>query len=477
MLFGYQLPELKNIINFFRWKNIFTIQERDDIELSMGTLIDNFIEGDVLGFSNPHFEYNLKEYVFNNMLMSLSEVIYAENNHSHDKESSNIHVPLKTQLEEELETIYLKIHKYYFTKYYPPRSYNGSFIRMDPNIEQMSVKINDIENKPQPEQRTSEWYEFRYNLITASSAWKAFKSQAAINQLIVEKCKDLNVSKYDTVNTATPMHHGNKYEDVSIMFYESMYNTKVKDYGCIQHDTFKFLGASPDGINVEPSSSRYGRMLEIKNPTTRAITGVPKEDYWIQMQLQMETCNLNECDFLETVFKEYDSEEDFVNDGTFTHTEEGQMKGMIIYFMKDGKPFYEYMPLHISKEESNIWYDEIMVKNNDLTWIKDIHWWLDEYSCVLVLRNKLWFENAISKIKNVWEIIEKERKTGYDHRLPKKKNSRSHSNSIVDVTVNTNNTNNTNNTDNNNTINTVNIANNVNNADNANKCLIDTNNL
>ena len=161
MLFGYQLPELKNIINMFRWKNILTTEERDDIELSMGTLIDNFIEGDALGFSNPYFELNLKEYVFKNMLMSLREVFYANSNVTGTcigtdmKASSNI--PLDTRLEEELETIYLKIHKHYFTKYYPPRSYKDSFIRIDPNIEQMAIKINDIENKPQPEQRTTEW--------------------------------------------------------------------------------------------------------------------------------------------------------------------------------------------------------------------------------------------------------------------------------------------------------------------------------
>ena len=443
MLFGYQLPELKNIINLFRWNNLLTTEERDEIELSMGTLIDNFIEGDALGFSNPYFELNMKEYVFKNMSMSLKEVFNNGGKCVNGvKESSNI--SLEAQIDEELETIYLKIHKYYFTNYYPPRSYVDSFIRIEPNIEHMSNKIQCIENKPQPEQRTTEWYQFRYNLITASSAWKAFKSQAAINQLIVEKCKDLDVSKYDTVNTATPMHHGNKYEDVSIMLYESMYSTKVKDYGCIQHDTHKFLGASPDGINVDPSSSRYGRMLEIKNPTTREITGNPKEDYWIQMQLQLETCNLNECDFLETAFKEYDSEEDFMNDGnTFTHTEAGQLKGTIVYFIKDGKPHYEYMPLHISKEESEVWYDEIMSKNTDLTWLKDIHWWLDEYSSVLVLRNKVWFESAISKIKEVWTIIEKERVTGHEHRLPKRKVVRvSRSNSIVDATNNDTNTDN-----------------------------------
>ena len=177
-----------------------------------------------------------------------------------------------------------------------------------------------IENKPQPEQRTKEWYEFRQNLITASNAWKALKSQATINQLIVEKCKQIDVSKYDSINTSTPMHHGNKYEELSIMFYEKKYKTKIKDYGCIKHDKFDFIGASPDGINVDKTSLRYGRMLEIKNPTSRELTGIPKEDYWIQMQLQMETCNLNECDFLETVFKEYESKDEFMEDGTFTYS-------------------------------------------------------------------------------------------------------------------------------------------------------------
>ena len=46
-----------------------------------------------------------------------------------------------------------------------------------------------------------------------------------------------------------------------------MYKTKVKDYGCIQHDKYKFLGASPDGINVDINiTTLYGRMVEIKNP-------------------------------------------------------------------------------------------------------------------------------------------------------------------------------------------------------------------
>jgi len=383
---------------------ILSNSEQDEVELTISNVIDTYIETNPLGFSSPYVEDDLKDYVISNVLVGLHG-LYDE-----------------IAILDALNIIYDKVVKIYFTKYYPKRSYDHTFIRKIPNKQQLQEKISCIESKPQPQQKTSEWYIFRHNLITASSAWKVFKSQSTINQIIVEKCKPINVSNYDSVNTETPMHHGNKYEDVSIMFYEYKYKTKVRDYGCIQHDIYSFLGASPDGINVDMSSDRYGRMLEIKNPTSREITGNPKEDYWIQMQLQMETCNLNECDFLETSFKEYPDEDAFTNDGSFTFTENDELKGIIVYFIKEGKPLYEYMPLYISKESFDIWYNNIMERHAGLTWIKTIYWRLEQYSCILVLRNREWFKHAIPHIQSVWNIIETEKKTGYDHRLPKRIN-------------------------------------------------------
>ena len=95
------------------------------------------------------------------------------------------------------------------------------------------------------------------------------------------------------------------------MIYEQKYNTTVEDFGCIQHDHYDFVGASPDGINVDKNSPLFGRMLEIKNVVSRVINGIPKKEYWIQMQLQMEVCDLDYCDFLETKFVEYESENDY----------------------------------------------------------------------------------------------------------------------------------------------------------------------
>ena len=62
----------------------------------------------------------------------------------------------------------------------------------------LTNKLKELKEAPQPAQRTKEWYAFRYNLITASNAYKAFESQAMQNQLIYEKCKPLI-----TVNTLT----------------------------------------------------------------------------------------------------------------------------------------------------------------------------------------------------------------------------------------------------------------------------------
>lgn len=302
----------------------------------------------------------------------------------------------------------------YFKYANPARECGSTFIRKPPNVPVIDAKLARIRSKPQPDQRTDEWYKFRHDLLTASNAWKAFESQACMNQLIYEKCKPLQQSpEKEYVNTSSTLHWGNKYEPVSRMVYEHMYKTRVADFGCLQHDKYPFLGASPDGINVDPESQRYGRMLEIKNVVNRDITGIPKKEYWIQMQLQMETADLNECDFLETQFVEVEA-------GQETN-EPCVMSGTIIYFIKDGKPHYEYEPIGCSGREA--WFNEAMERNQDNMWMKTINWRLEKMSCVLVLRNKLWFEHAIKVLDNLWQTVIKERNNpeGYEHRAPKRR--------------------------------------------------------
>jgi putative phage-type endonuclease len=335
------------------------------------------------------------------------------------------------EIEDDLNEILNFAFEIFFETCYQGRSFKTeTHVITESNKEILQKKINNLKSKPQPPQRTKEWYEFRYNLITASNAYKAFESQSMINQLIYEKCLPLKQSddNYHTpmVNVNTTLHWGQKYEPLSVMLYEEMYQTKVGDFGCIQHEKYKFLGASPDGINIDQNSERFGRMLEIKNIVNREITGIPKKEYWIQMQLQMEVCDLDECDFLETKFTEFADMASFYEENNSNNTD-NYRRGIIMYFhTKDSRPYYVYKPLHLdNKDEIDVW-EEKMVELHESTeynmlFIKNIYWKLEKISCVLVKRNKKWFEDHISELEKVWKIIEQERISGYQHRAPNKR--------------------------------------------------------
>ena len=329
MLFS-ELEELEDIMDTLVFEEEPTIFNEDNtlelIETALHLMEEYMVENPT-AITEPDFHEILLEEIKEMFYIQMEEYII---------ESDYIENDMNDLLEDAFNI--------FITTFYTERSVeqNNTIIHSE-QIEQTEekykkddineTKINILREIPQPIQRTPAWYQFRWNLITASNAWKAFESQSTINQLIYEKCQPLkNLNDIDEeikmVNTNTAMHWGQKYEPLSVLIYEQKYNTKVEDFGCIQHPVYKFIGASPDGIIVDKKSERYGRMLEIKNVVSREINGIPKKEYWIQMQLQMEVCDLDECDFLETKFIEYLDCTSYKNDIISSD----KMKGIIIYF-------------------------------------------------------------------------------------------------------------------------------------------------
>jgi hypothetical protein len=164
----------------------------------------------------------------------------------------------------------------------------------------------------------------------------------------------------------------------------------------------------------------------------------------------MEVCNLDSCDFLETKFIEYSdwssyqndyfeiidddenidddySENENENEIDSTITSDGKQKGEIIYFhTKEGTPFYVYKPLNLINYSTIQNWEEDMISKYEYEpynylFIKIIYWKLDVFSCVLVERNKEWFTNNVQQLENIWNIIETERISGYEHRAPVKR--------------------------------------------------------
>lgn len=356
------------------------------------TLLDLIDNIDILTYPNYEFDNYIKDTIYESFIDAIDIDVL---NEFYDKN---------------IEEIYLKNNLI-------KRSYKYNF--EDDNIDNEN-KIIYLKNIPQPEQRTSEWYTFRKNHITGSNCWKVFGSEKTRNQLFYEKLKPDTEENTNNINLNdnSPLIWGQKYEDLSILFYEYYNDVKVEEFGCIPHKTIPFLAASPDGIVT--SKKMNGRMVEIKNVVSREITKIPKMEYYIQMQIQMEVCDLDQCDFVETKFVEYNSENDFIKDKYKIE------KGMIIVLIENNSKFiFEYSNLfHNKEQELNDFTEQIYKKynftnnkleHNNIKWFKNIYWKLDVYSNVYVPRNKKWFSKAFSIMKDFWNIIEKEKNIKDSH--------------------------------------------------------------
>jgi len=378
-------------------------EEYLDFEETVHGLFYDIICDNPLTFSNMDFHETLKDDVF--------DLFYSE------------WLDADIFDEEEFDDIYDiigELSESFFQLYFPARSHAQC---LEPKARNCQQKIESLSALPQPTQKTVEWYQYRHDLMTASNIWKVFASDAQRNSLIYEKCKPfMSENRSNNWHATGSLQWGVLYEPLSILLYETIYKTKIQDFGCIRHPSYSCIGASPDGINVDPSSERYGRMLEVKNIVNREITGIPKEEYWIQMQLQMETCDMNDCDFLETRFKEYATEDDFHKDT------DHEWKGAILCFIQrdliNSKPTYKYTPLD-RKYDLASWTAETKdsVKNDGLILFSTTYWYLDQLSCIYVERNTDWFRAALTKILDTWKTIEIERETGYEHRAANKRNS------------------------------------------------------
>jgi hypothetical protein len=393
-------------------------------------LIDQYVEENPLLITEKNFEENLIDYLKDLLCCdddNADENVY-ENTTTTTTSTSKIIIDETYCNDVELNIKYALELAY--EQLFPCRSYDTTFVipKSQEEIEKITHSLSIFSNSNGNEQKTKEWYNNRHQMLTGSTGYKCFGSQSVVNQIIYEKCNPVR-NKFNSTNIKLPMHWGEKYEKVSAMYYEYNYETTLSYYDCINHAKHNFIGASPDGINADIMSNRYGRMVEIKNIFNREIDGIPSKEYWIQMQWQMETCELNECDFLETRFIEYETEYDFYNDYCedegIIYTKNYEFKGIILHFVSNDdiyqKPIYIYKPLLMNIISYNKWFEEQkreqQILGNNL--VKIDYWRLDEVSCVLVLRNERWWNANFETIKKVWDTILIERETGYLHRAPK----------------------------------------------------------
>lgn len=146
------------------------------------------------------------------------------------------------------------------------------------------------------EQRSAQWYERRHTLLTASEVASVLglNHYEAPSDVLKRK---RNLPVHSSGNSHTKW--GEKYEPVAKEIFTQLTSESIQDVGLVLHKTIPWLAASPDALVLS------GKLLEIKCPTTRKIrTNDIPIHYWIQMQIQMEVCDVDQCYFLQCEFAE-----------------------------------------------------------------------------------------------------------------------------------------------------------------------------
>lgn len=218
------------------------------------------------------------------------------------------------------------------------------------------AQLQVLLKNPGYKQRTPEWYDARKRVVTASELLQATGSKSAQRQFLKRKCFP---GQSFSLAGVPAVRHGVIYEDVACRAYEARNHVKVHEFGLLPNRRIECFGASPDGI------CSNGVMLEIKCVYSREIQdGYVKPEYYQQMQGQMHTAELAECDFLECKITEYDSLDAFLEDtspdepsrGTAL-TKSGMEKGAITYHYDEteNKEVYGYSPYELDTGEVALW--------------------------------------------------------------------------------------------------------------------------
>ena len=318
----------------------------------------------------------------------------------------------------------------------------------------IKTRITAIENIPVIEQKTPEWFKMRESMISASDAGY-FLNKCGLSKAIDALKIKIGLKHYTNSN-APPLMHGNTYEDVARAIYESRHKVRVFEYGIITSPTH-CIGASPDGIvgvcleDTIECQSKYGRLLEIKNPYSRCIDNSIKPEYMVQILQQQYTTGIPICDFVETTIvdkycrtdgthaKPYITINDMLNDKLEINinsgipsnphriknknipyenlTKFGNEKGLLLWFqcvysISDTRHKYIVYPLHnqynIISIEKWIGETKTQVLQSGGYMFKEIKYWrLDVYSEKTVIYDQSVYETEyIPTLCKVWDIIE-----------------------------------------------------------------------
>ena len=263
-----------------------------------------------------------------------------------------------------------------------------------------AATITALCDKPQTAQHTADWYNQRRNRLTASEFSHILETPGKRAALLKQK---LATDTGDRVGLSAPVGiaqpdgemvattWGHRFEPVIRDIYElelAGVGTVCASLGRFTHPTIPWLSASPDGLVIKGRNA--GRLVEIKAPKTRQPGDFVPPEYYVQMQIQMEVCNLDTVDFIEAQFSQRP-------DAAFTDAEEeaakdAAWKGRIEVrgFLEDSSSWrYSYSRPVEDLEDAVLPSD-----HQDLPLLESSVWWLTGWYPRTVFRSPTWWNTV-----------------------------------------------------------------------------------
>lgn len=270
-------------------------------------------------------------------------------------------------------------------------------------VEEKQAKVKAIQEAPQIPQRTEEWFKHFGKVVTASEFSALFTNTKRRRDLVLSKVNpstDSSSFQHACPTTSmTALGWGIRFEPVVKQLLEYRDKCKLFEPGRLYHRTNTHLAASPDGLVAEAMNlEQLARLVEIKCPYSRTIGGEIPSDYWIQMQIQMEVADIDECEYIEVELVSEKSNQTGPVDLSGT-TYQG-----IVYLIKkqvqEGEAFdYKYIYGDIDSQERP-------AIPQGYECMETIPWGLKRWNRKIVSRDRKWYESTKSWQDSFWNDVE-----------------------------------------------------------------------
>ena len=270
-------------------------------------------------------------------------------------------------------------------------------------------QVQALVQLPKVPQRSPEWFDLRKNRLTASDLAQALgKGKFGTRESLL--MKKAFPDKFPFL-AAAALKWGTMFEDMGMRCYQQNINgVKLHDFGLIPHKEIDCFGASPDGI------TETGVMVEMKCPYSRICDDQVPEQYYLQIQGQLATCELHYCDYIECYFDTFND----LNEYKILCKDMGKKNhGIILEYNEGGAAWsYEYSPEDMSVAECIEWANANA--QNKPGFVKMTPWKLRQIFHKQVALDPVLWEGLVPKIKAFWEEVEQLRLAGFPEKTESK---------------------------------------------------------